>query len=72
MQGDSACAGESLVVQRDFISSRLAPELVAVAYDLLVPGGEPVVPSPEPGGHRAPRPAAFRFHQPVSIGGGCT
>jgi hypothetical protein len=72
MQGNAVCAGRPLVVQRDFASSRVAPELVAVAYELLVPGGESRSPSPEPGSHRATRSVPFRFHQPIAIGGGCT
>lgn len=71
MPGDAVCAGRSLAVQRAFASSRLAPELVAVAYELLVPVSEPRSPCPEPGSQWAVRPDAFRFHEPLAIGGGC-
>ena len=70
MQGSAVGAGRPVVVQRDFASSRLAPELVAAAYELLVPGDERGGLSPEPRGHRAPRSEPFRFYQPLAIGGG--
>ena len=70
MYGAAVGAGRPVVVQRAFASSRLAPELVAVAYELLVPGDGPGGSSREPGSHCAPRSDTLRFHEPIAIGGG--
>jgi hypothetical protein len=68
MEGSRSHPGSPLALERSFASSRLGPELVAVAYELLVPGEELTqVPTERPQ-HESSR--SFRSPQPIPIGGG--
>jgi hypothetical protein len=70
MEGNRSHTGSPPALQRTFASSRLGPELMAVAYELLVPGEAPTRVPAELSQHGSSRPRSFRSQQPIQHEGG--
>jgi hypothetical protein len=70
MEGNRSRMGSPLALQRTFAPSRLGSDLVATAYELLVPGEAPTRVAAELSQHGSANSRLFRFPQPILIGGG--
>jgi hypothetical protein len=70
MEGNRFRIGSCPALERTFASSRLGPELVAVAYELLVPGEAPPRRPAARAQHGSSGSYSFRFPQPILLEGG--